>query len=127
MFQTSNSADSISGAGPSLRTALSEEYSNSVNFSDGEIYLKIQEYKHDPGRHLGTIFAEKCLWTRLSKDKRKDLKRILKHKAFSAAFDALRVFPGLWVGFRIDHNFMPMKCDEVRWTFLFSLHAAKTE
>ncbi|KAF2178253.1 hypothetical protein K469DRAFT_599807, partial [Zopfia rhizophila CBS 207.26] len=102
----------INGAGPALRTALSEEYSNSVNFSDGEIYLKIQEYKHDPGRHLGTIFAEKCLWTRLSKDKRKDLKRILKHKAFSAAFDALRVFPGLWVGFRIDHNFMPMKCDE---------------
>jgi hypothetical protein len=119
MFQTSNLADSILGAGLALRIALLEEYSNSVNFSDGEIYLKIQEYKHDPGRHLGMIFAEKCLWARLSKDKRKDLKRILKYKAFSAAFDVLRVFLGLWVGFRIDYNFMPMKCDEVRWIFIF--------
>ncbi|KAF1948544.1 hypothetical protein CC80DRAFT_511292 [Byssothecium circinans] len=38
--------------------------------------------------------------------------RILRHKAFSAAFDALRVFPGLWEGFRIEHKFMSMKCDE---------------
>ncbi|KAH7119558.1 hypothetical protein B0J11DRAFT_590451 [Dendryphion nanum] len=102
----------INGTDPNLRTALSEEYSDSVNFSDGEIYLKIQEYRHDTNRQLGTVYAERCLWARLSKEKRKNLNRILKHKAFSTAFNALRVFPGLWAGFRIDHKFLDMKCDE---------------
>jgi hypothetical protein len=103
----------ISDAGKDIRTALSEEYSDSVNFSDGEIYLRTREYQYDTKKQIGTMFAEKCIWARLSKGKRKDLRQIQKHKAFSAAFDTLRVFPGLWPGFRIEHKFMGMKCDPV--------------
>jgi hypothetical protein len=29
---------------PEAKTALSEEYSNSFNFADGEIYKKIRDY-----------------------------------------------------------------------------------
>jgi hypothetical protein len=60
---------------------------------------------------LGALSAEKCMWARLSTNKRKDLKRNLKHKAFSKALDALLVLPGISSGFRIEHKFMHV--DEV--------------
>jgi hypothetical protein len=95
-----------------LLTSLSEEYSDSINFSDGEIYQKICQYKDDPDQSSDTVFAEKRLWARLSKSKRRDLRQFLK-SPLAAGFDALRVIPGLWGGFRIGHKFMAMKCDEV--------------
>ncbi len=99
-----------------LQQVLCKEYSDSVNFSDGEIFRSIRQYQIDPEKELGTVYAEKCMWARLSVDKRKDLKRILKHEGFTKAFDALRRIPGLWTGFRIEHKFMSMKCDEVSLT-----------
>jgi hypothetical protein len=53
------------------------------------------------------------MWGRLSSDKRKDLKQILKHKTIMAGLDALRVLPCFFVGFRIEHRFIAMKCHEV--------------
>lgn len=53
------------------------------------------------------------MWGRLSRDKRKDLKQIQGHKVILAGFDALRILPALFAGFRIEHRFMPMKCHEV--------------
>jgi len=41
-------------ASPGLRRALSAEYSNSLTFSDGEIYCKIRQYKTP-----GNSFEEK--------------------------------------------------------------------
>lgn len=63
---------------------------------------------------------------RLSASKRKDLKQLRKNKAFTTAFDALRVLPGLWGGFRIEHKFLSMKCDEVRGEALFLSNTNKT-
>ncbi|KAI9770970.1 MAG: hypothetical protein M1840_002674 [Geoglossum simile] len=97
-----------------LRTALSEEYSNSINFSDGEIYQKIHYYKSYTDRSMDTGFAEKQWWARL-KGKQKDLKMMFdKHPKFTAAFDALLVIPGIWGGLRIGmiHKVLALKCDE---------------
>jgi hypothetical protein len=85
---------------------LTDEYANSVNFSDGEIYLKLRQYGTQIERTEGTIFAEKCMMSRLSNDKRNDLQRLLKHKSLVAALDALRPFPGLWYGFQLGHKWM---------------------
>jgi len=84
-----------------------------VNFSDGEIYQKIRHYNYETNKQIGTLFAEKRMWARLSKSKRKDLKQILKNNSLTAALDALFVLPGLWDWFRIEHKFLAMKCDEV--------------
>jgi len=84
-----------------------------VNFSDGEIFLKLRQYNDIKEKQIGTLFSEKRMWGRLSRDKHKDLSRMLKNKAIMAALDALRIIPALFVGFRIDHQFMPMKCYEV--------------
>ena len=51
------------------------------------------------------------MMSRLSQDKRKDLKQWLKNKSLIAALDALRVFPGLWHGLQLGHKWM--KCTEV--------------
>lgn len=64
-------------ASADLKVALSEEYSNSVNFSNGEIFLKLRQYDNGTNKQIGTVLAEKRMWGRLSKDKRKDLKQIL--------------------------------------------------
>ena len=109
-------------ASADLKVALSEEYSNSVNFSDGEIFLKLRRYENDTTKNIGTVFAEKRMWGRLSKDKRKDLKQILKNRTIIAGLDALRVLPGLFVGFRIEHRFLAIKCFEVSATPAFVAH-----
>ena len=101
-----------SGASPALLTALSEEYSDSINFSDGEIYRRICQYRTEAEQSLNNRFAEKRLWARLTKSKRRDLKQFLK-SPLAAGFDALRVIPGLWCGFRIGHKFLALRCDKV--------------
>jgi hypothetical protein len=98
-----------------LEAALSEEYSNSNNFSDGEIYLKLRRYSTQVDRSAGAEFAEKCMKSRLSKSKGSDYERLLKNGPLLAAFDDLRVFPGLWYGFQIRHEWM--KCEEVIGSF----------
>ncbi|KAI9772442.1 MAG: hypothetical protein M1840_000645 [Geoglossum simile] len=98
-----------------LKQALSEEYSNSVDFSDSEIYQKIRQYRSYTNKSTEIMFAEKRWWARLhGKNKRKDLKQLLKHERLTAAFDALLVIPGIWGGLRIGvlHKLIAMKCDE---------------
>lgn len=96
-----------------LQTALSEEYSNSINFSDGEIYLKYRYYDKQKPPSKENVYAKMCMLSRLDQPKRGDFNQLLKHEAFLAAFDALQVFPGLWYGFQIAHKWVGMKCDEV--------------
>jgi len=105
-------------ASPDLRLSLSEEYSRSVNFSDGEIFLKLRQCANKPNKDAGTIFAEKRMWGRLSPDKRKDLRQILSHELILAGLDSLRILPALFSGFRIAHILMPLKCPEVSFQVL---------
>jgi hypothetical protein len=102
-----------------LRTSLSEEYSDSINFSDGKIYQKIRYYNFHTNQSTETMFAEMRWWARL-KGKRKDLKMLLTRKNFTAAFDALLVIPGIWGGLRISmlHKVLALKCDEVSITYI---------
>ncbi|KAF2458845.1 hypothetical protein BDY21DRAFT_283526 [Lineolata rhizophorae] len=89
---------------------LIEEYSNSVNFSDGKVYSKITEYKS-----LNDKFAEHQWWARLSKSKRDILKRFLKHDLFATAFASLSTIPALFIhGFKIGtlHKMIGEKIDE---------------
>lgn len=101
------------GLSQNSKRALSEEYSNSLNFSDGIIYRKIQEYQS-----FSDKFAEYQCWARLTKSKRDILKRFLKHK-LSTAFNSLLPIYGLWIddeeGFSVGtlHKMMGMKIDEV--------------
>lgn len=106
-------SDSSTDASPGLRKSLSEEYSHSGDFSDGEIFLKLRQYADKPSKDPGTVFAEKRMWGRLSPDKRKDLKQIIAHELLLAGLDSLRVLPTLFTGFRIAHILMPLKCPEV--------------
>lgn len=93
--------------------ALSEEYSFINQPSDGEIYLRLRDLKYKSFEQ-GSSFAQKRLWARLSKDKRKDLKLLWdRHPDLTRALDRLRTLPGLWYGFRISHKYLSMKCDEV--------------
>ena len=87
-----------------------EQYSNSANFSDGEIYLKIRHYQSEPN-----VFAEKRWWSYLSPSKRKDLKLFLKDVDLTAGYDALRPIRGLWGGLKIGtfQKGAALKCPEV--------------
>lgn len=116
----------MSDASDHLKTALSEEYANSANFSDGEIFLKLREYDTRTEKQAKTMFAEMRMWGRLSRDKRKDLKQILKRKSVLAALDALRILPGLFTGFRIEHRFLAMKCDEVGVSYCLLRHLLRS-
>ena len=95
---------------PDWKRELIEEYSNSINFSDGEIYRKIRQYHFE-----SNIFAEKKWWACLTTRKRAFLKQLFKHEQLSSAFDALLVIPGIWTGLNIGilDKIIAMKCDEV--------------
>ncbi|KAF4451416.1 hypothetical protein F53441_5584 [Fusarium austroafricanum] len=93
----------LEDASEDLKTSLSEEYSNSVNFSDGEIFLKLRHYHDNANKKTGTVFAEKRMWGRLT------------------GLDALRTIPGLFTGFRIEHRFMAMKCHEEASNYLLHI------
>lgn len=89
---------------------LREEYSNSSNFSDGEIFRHIRLY-----HRLDNSIAERKWWARLTKDKAKDLKRILNIKALREGFDDLLDITGLWDAFHIGtmRRYLVLKCHEV--------------
>jgi hypothetical protein len=97
---------------PDARTALSEEYLNSLNFADGEIYRKVRYYQT-----IGRKFIESKWRAYLSKDKQKDLRRLLKRGDYVAALDKLRFIHGLWAGFSFGkvHWWLGMKCYEVNY------------
>ena len=95
---------------PDFRRALKEEYSNSANFSDGEIFRHIHV-----NQKVRSIFGERKWWARLSKDKAKDLKRLLEIEKLREAFDDLLNIPGLWATFHIGsmRRYLSLKCHEV--------------
>jgi hypothetical protein len=93
-----------------LETHLQEGYSNSTGFCDGEILCHIFLYQE-----RGDELNEMKWWARLSRDKKKDLKHILKIPGFSDAFNNLTVIPGLWSPFHIGtfRRYSTLKCHEV--------------
>jgi hypothetical protein len=78
---------------PEAKAALSEEYSNSFNFADGEIYGKIRDYQH-----RNKPFAARRWRAYLSKGKQKALGQLLIRERYKEAFDTLLVVRGLWAG-----------------------------
>jgi hypothetical protein len=95
---------------PIWQRELAEEYGNSTNFSDGEIYRKIYQYNLEQDK-----FAERKWWARLTKNKSDFLNRFFKHKRFPAVFNALTDISGLWYGLVIGvlDKLMALMYDEV--------------
>ena len=56
----------------------------------------------------------------LSKSKSRDLKQLLKHRGFTAAFDRLLVIPALWTDIQLGmlHLFLTLHCDEELLSYL---------
>ena len=96
-------------------TNLRDDYTNSANFSDGEIFRYIRWYNQK-----GEDLREKAWWARLSKDKYKDMKRILAIQELREGFDSLLELIGLWDGFHIGtmRRYLVLKCHEVTSTML---------
>ncbi len=93
-----------------LKTALTEEYANEGQPSDGETYRKIHEYHFQKRSSLETRW-----WTRLSSHQATNLKQLLQHKDFTTAFDYLLEVPALLEGMRIStlHKMFATRCDVV--------------
>ena len=93
-----------------LKTTLTEEYASEGQLFDGEVYRKIREYHFKNERSNETRW-----WARLSSHKFRNLKQLLQHKDFTAAFDSLLEIPALLEGMRIStlHKMFAIRCDEV--------------
>ena len=104
---------------PEAQAALGEDYSNSLNFADGEIYGKIRDYQR-----RNKPFAERRWRAYLSKSKQKGLGQLLKRERYKDAFDALLVVRGLWPGpgFSLGNmqELLVMRFDEVCLTTLIA-------
>lgn len=89
---------------------LIEKYFNKAKLADGEVYCKIRQYYLEKN-----INFEKRWWTHLTPHCSKNLKQLLQHNEFTAAFDALLEIPGLWVGIRIStiRKMIAIKYNEV--------------
>lgn len=99
-----------------LRTKIHEEYATSANFSDGEIFRHIRFY------HKANLECEeKRWWARLTRDKSKDLKRILEIQGSREGFDSLLNIPGLWDVFHIGtmRRYLLLRCHQVFVTLSF--------
>lgn len=90
---------------------LIEEYSNEETPTDGEIYRKIRQYHFQ--RNLN---FEMRWWARLRGSRTRNLKALLRHAEFTAAFDALLDVPGLWSGMQLTtiHKMIALRSEEVR-------------
>lgn len=99
---------------PEAKAALSEEYSNSFNFAEGEIYGKIRDYQR-----RNKPFAERRWRSYLSKCKQKGLSQLLRRERYKEAFDTLLGIRGLWSGpgFSLGNmqEVLAMRFDEVCW------------
>ena len=92
-----------------LRISLTEQLSNERIPSDGEIHRKIRQ-------HCLKSLAAARWWAYLTKNKRYEMKRLLRRDDFTAAFDALLDILGLRPdGMRlgVTKDMMGLKCDEV--------------
>ncbi|KAJ5766653.1 uncharacterized protein N7511_004269 [Penicillium nucicola] len=77
---------------PDLQTSLIDEYSNERVPSDGEIYLKVRQYRNEANAH----FENRWL-ARLSDNKARRLRGLESHPSVRAAFDSLLVLPSLLI------------------------------
>ena len=94
-----------------LERSLREEFSNEASPSDGQIYCKIRQYSRQ-----NNAVAERQWWAHLgSENKRRDLRRLLRHERYTAALDTLLEIPGLWEGVRggMWKKMMDLGCEEV--------------
>ena len=98
-----------------LKTLLIEEIAHEKRPTDGEVYRKVRE-------HQGNSFAEARWWSCLSANKQNELKRLLRRRDFTDAFDALLDIRGLWRdGMRLGMTkfLLDLKCDEASYRFPF--------
>ncbi|KAL6716955.1 hypothetical protein ACLMJK_004868 [Lecanora helva] len=92
---------------------IRDEYANSRNFCDGEIFQQIRQaqIEHNPE-------AESKWLARLSEGKRKDLKQLQRRselKPLASALDKLLPYIGFWPSLQIGtfHRVLNLKCPEV--------------
>ncbi|RDL30195.1 uncharacterized protein BP5553_10473 [Venustampulla echinocandica] len=97
-----------------LQTHLREGFSNATNFCDGEILRHIFLYQGNDKLN------EMKWWARLSPDKRRDLKFILRIPGFPEVFAALMTITGLWPPFHIGtfRRYATLNCPEQLLTYL---------
>ncbi|MCJ1473162.1 hypothetical protein MMC13_001813 [Lambiella insularis] len=106
----------------SARVVLREEYSNSKNFGDGEIYRYIRLYQ----KYNDKKGAKKWL-ARLSESKRSDILKLNRMAAKSRAMarfrkqlDSLIPYIGLWSALQIGtfHRLLTLRCPEELTSYL---------
>lgn len=105
------SANLILDTSKTLEKSLREGFSNEGQPSDGQIYRNIFQYILQDD-----LVAERQWWARLiGKNKRLDLRRLLRHERYTTALDALLDIPGLWEGVRggMWKKMMDLRCEEV--------------
>ncbi|KAJ5369939.1 uncharacterized protein N7496_006031 [Penicillium cataractarum] len=93
-----------------LQTSLVDEYSNERVPSDGEIYVKVRQYRNEANVH----FENRWL-ARLSDNKARRLRGLESHPSVRAAFDSLLVLPSLLIhGMQIGSlpQALAISCDE---------------
>ncbi|KAJ5640278.1 uncharacterized protein N7484_008140 [Penicillium longicatenatum] len=95
---------------PNLQTSLVDEYSNERVPSDGEIYVKVRQYRNQANAH----FENRWL-ARLSDNKTRRLRGLESHPSVRAAFDSLLALPSLLIhGMQIGSlpHALAICCDE---------------
>ncbi|KAL2049567.1 hypothetical protein ABVK25_010146 [Lepraria finkii] len=95
-----------------LRRDIREDYANSRNFCDGDIFRQIRFCQINQD-HAG----EGRWWARLSDSKRKDVKQLQRSKELkplALALDELLPYVGFWPGLRLGtfHRLLNVKCPE---------------
>ena len=102
------------GLSQPLQRDLREEYANSRNFCDGDIYRQIRHCQSNQD----AIGEEGRWFAKLSDRKRDNVKRLLNGKdlrALKVALDELLPYLGLWPALRLGilHRIRGLKCPEV--------------
>ncbi|KAL2048962.1 hypothetical protein ABVK25_010815 [Lepraria finkii] len=95
-----------------LQRDLREDYANSRNFCDGDIYRQIRYCQSNQD-----AIGEGRWFARLSEGKRNDVKRLLNRnnlKSLKEALDKLLPYIGFWPAMRIGifHRILGLKCQE---------------
>jgi hypothetical protein len=99
---------------PEVIRSIAEDYSVEREPDDGEIYRKIRCYQKE-----GNSYFEDRWWAILSSIsiyKKRNLKRLIDHRRYKAAFDVQLDIPGLAGGMKLStlHKMFAMRCDDVR-------------
>jgi hypothetical protein len=106
------SFDSPKDISSELQASLLDEYCNERVPSDGEIYVKVRQYRNQANAH----FENRWL-ARLSDNKARRLRGLESHPSVRAAFDSLLTLPSLLIhGLQIGSlpQALAISCDEVR-------------